>query len=354
MASISYTLKVAPYEVAEYPGSRFDKRSEILDTKTIRLEFDLETLPVEDRTLFWNVLGIQPKIAFGKNTNIVLMTYELDRGYDPTGIQLQAMGRAARIEEKPFQTIHELSFDEAWRMMEVQYNVFKELTRKRDEINARHHETITQLSVAEQERVAEEKAAAQAMAEIAYAEACVVDWNSEGKWIGNLYQKLVTVSEIEMDSRFTSNWIKQVTGFNQGGGANVFDGSWVNDRTVEIDNRNSLYLVAGTSGSRNHNTTYYRFVMLRDGRLEATDIRADNSDAGWALAVRNRVQALLEQLRHSEPLPSVRRYHQLIQQLRDVQTELSRVESADRFNGLILKADEMLGDLINALLILGD
>lgn len=141
MASISYTLKVAPYEVAEYPGSRFDKRSEILDTKTIRLEFDLETLPVEDRTLFWNVLGIQPKIAFGKNTNIVLMTYELDRGYDPTGI---------------------------------------------------------------------------------------------------------------------------------------------------------------------------------------------------------------------EPLPSVRRYHQLIQQLRDVQTELSRVESADRFNGLILKADEMLGDLINALLILGD
>lgn len=148
------------------------------------------------------------------------------------------------------------------------------------------------LAEAEAKRIADEAKA------VAYANklanAVIIEWTAENKAILNLHKRLAILSEVEMDSRF-NNWIKRVDSIDKAKeNGYCFEGAWINDKTIEIENKNMVFIVAGTSGSRKYATTHYRVVILKGGKLEATDITADSNDAGWALLIRDKVAELLK------------------------------------------------------------
>lgn len=145
------------------------------------------------------------------------------------------------------------------------------------------------------EKAAAEKAERKAAYQAKRLEAMAINWNSD-KAICNLYAAIVAASEVEMDSRFSSNWVKEVTAVDatQPNGY-CFVGKFINDGTVEIEKGKHVYLVAGTSGSRKHNTTEYRVVTMdTDGTLHKSKIHTNNDKAGWSLRIRDQIAALLQ------------------------------------------------------------
>lgn len=153
------------------------------------------------------------------------------------------------------------------------------------------------------ERLAKEQAEREAKALAAQQKleaASQIEWNENGRAVVNLHDKIEIVSGVEFDHRY-KNWIKRVDAVDTTKtNGYAFEGDLVGDRTIEVTNTPTVFLVAGTSGSRKHATTHYRIVVLRDGKLEATDIQADNRDSGWALIIRDRVAALLKELQGAD------------------------------------------------------
>lgn len=145
------------------------------------------------------------------------------------------------------------------------------------------------------EKMAAEKAELEAKYHAKRLDAMSINWNGD-KAICNLHSAIVAAAEVEMDSRFSSNWVKEVTGVDakQDNGY-CFVGKFINDGTVEIEKSKRVFLVAGTSGSRKHNTTEYRVVTMdADGILHKSDIHTDNDTAGWSLRIRDQIAALFQ------------------------------------------------------------
>lgn len=118
----------------------------------------------------------------------------------------------------------------------------------------------------------------------------------DGKAIKKMQQALLTLANHEADSRFKS-WVKEIAGIDPAGkGAFMFEGDFVPDGTIEVERRDTLYLVACTSGSNKYQTTWYEVIRLykSTGTLVHTGIEVDNSDPGWNLKIRDAVQALLD------------------------------------------------------------
>lgn len=126
--------------------------------------------------------------------------------------------------------------------------------------------------------------------------ATYLDWDEENKATLNLFASLLTVADVDRDDRFTA-WAKDVTNVTAADNGYAFEGAWVSKGTVEIDRRPRLFLLATTTGSRRYQTTTYSVVILNtEGRLEATDIQTDSTEAGWALRIRKPIQAKLKEL----------------------------------------------------------
>ena len=111
----------------------------------------------------------------------------------------------------------------------------------------------------------------------------------------NLHDALWAASRLEADSRFP-NWVKRIIGINEDiDNGYCFEGAFINDRTVQIELEPAVYLVAATSGSRKHQHTTYRVVFMgKTGELHLSNIETDNTDAGWALRIRDQVADLLK------------------------------------------------------------
>lgn len=121
----------------------------------------------------------------------------------------------------------------------------------------------------------------------------IIPWQDD-KAIVNLYEAVFAASKLDGDTRF-NNWIKLVTGVDRARqNGYCFEGEFVRNQTVEIQKGKRVFLVAATTGSRKHQTTAYHVVVMDEtGMLHGTDIETDNSDAGWALRIRDKVAELL-------------------------------------------------------------
>lgn len=282
MSTIKYTHKCEPYET----GGRF---SRIKDTREASLEFDITDLPKDQQQLFRSV-------AIGNRYE--LSTYILDDGREPNPQGLSdRYGLDARLKTQNYIADSELTLEQALDHMSQQAQHKANLQKQVDKINSRRK--IIKDEMKKQEAEAKERADQKRAEEVAkaQAEAPLFDWSDANTAIVNLYDKIHTVSGIEQDSRHNGNWIKTITGIDRAQkGGYMFQGDWVRNQTDEISNQNTVYLIAGTSGSRRHQTTTYQVVILRDGKLEKTDIATTDSNGGWALTIRDRVAKLLVEL----------------------------------------------------------
>jgi hypothetical protein len=113
------------------------------------------------------------------------------------------------------------------------------------------------------------------------------------KPVDDLYQKLMIVSGLEADDRF-SNWIKFVDTVNaHEPGAYMFEGDFLREGTVEVVPERQLFLVATTSGSRKYQTTHYCLIeKTAQGKLIKQHVENDRKQ-GWALRMRPHVETLL-------------------------------------------------------------
>lgn len=268
MARFKYLMRVDPYEVKGLLGT-----SQIKTVREEILEFDLALLAPGELDVF---MAAQ---SFGAAQ---IRHYEVKSGI--------VVSNDEAVSD------HVLELDEAIALLaESQQD---KLALEAEAKATRELAAAERAQVFERARIDREaKAAAARDARIAAIEAAkCIEWNAEGRAILNLYERIALVAGIEFDSRF-ANWIKRVTSVNAApNNGYMFEGDWVKDETIELGNADALYLVAGKHGSRKNQTTEYRVVILRNGRLETTDIAANNEDRGWALLIRDRIAALLAEL----------------------------------------------------------
>jgi len=128
------------------------------------------------------------------------------------------------------------------------------------------------------------------------------------KRIGNLYSEIMYVvadAEGKPDSRF-QHWVKRVDAVDQNKtNGYAFDGGFVNDGTVEIEVKPTVYLTKTVRGSRKYQSaTYNVIVMDAAGELSVTDIRT-TGERGWALRIRDAVAELVAQMSNIAPEPEV-------------------------------------------------
>lgn len=267
MSTIVYQVRITPVEVPT-----FGNHTKIVDTREVRLDFDIALLNESQRTLW---LMLRP--LFNKLT---IHDYSVSAMNYPKAV--------------PAVFDSELTLDEAFEAIQVREQIKTDVER---ELAARFAERMEALKIeAEARRANTEALKAQQQADYqqALAEAHTIPFDENGKAILNLYNRLVLVSEVDMDSRFSGNWIKRITAVDTAkANGYAFEGEWVRDQTVEISRQNAVYLIAGTSGSRKYATTKYVVVTQRGDKLEKTDISASSNDRGWALIIRDRVAQLI-------------------------------------------------------------
>jgi hypothetical protein len=113
------------------------------------------------------------------------------------------------------------------------------------------------------------------------------------KPVDDLYQKLMTISGLEVDDRFSS-WIKFVDVVNPDSpGAYMFEGPFLQAGTVEVVPERQLFIVSTTTGSRRYQTTQYVLMeKTADGKLVKHHTEDDNK-RGWSLRMRPYVDKLL-------------------------------------------------------------
>jgi hypothetical protein len=125
----------------------------------------------------------------------------------------------------------------------------------------------------------------------------VINWREEtGDAIHNLYRAVWNCADLHEDRRWTQ-WVKHVTRVNMKvHNGWCFEGNWLQDATAIVPYTNMLFLVCSQYGSRKHRIKEFRVVILRDGKLEATNIITNDSDPGWALRIREPVEKLLAEI----------------------------------------------------------
>lgn len=193
---------------------------------------------------------------------------------------------------------HDITIDEWFehqsRMLLEQASVEQQIA---DAMPAYEAERIERLRHAEELKLAEREARLekQRQAQEERKQRAVIDWKDGNTAIVNLYDAVFAASGLEGDTRFTS-WVKQIVSIDktkQNG--YCYEGDFIPCQTVEITRSRRIYLVAATTGSRRNQTTEYTVVeMDADGILRHHDITTDNSDAGWALRIRDQIAELLK------------------------------------------------------------
>jgi hypothetical protein len=107
------------------------------------------------------------------------------------------------------------------------------------------------------------------------------------------------------DSRFQS-WAKQVVGIDpsQHNGYSLL-GEFVPSGTTEVEIKPSVYVVKTTNGTRRYQTDHYSVVVMdASGQLSCADLYTSSDEGrGWALRLREGLQALLNELAGAEALP---------------------------------------------------
>jgi len=119
------------------------------------------------------------------------------------------------------------------------------------------------------------------------------------KRVCNLYDEILArVAEVEgePDSRFR-HWVKRVDSVDQNKTSGyAFAGEFINEGTVEVEIKPSVYLVKTVRGSRKYQTATYNVVVMdQDGNLTLTDIRTTDTERGWALRIRDKVAEMVNQ-----------------------------------------------------------
>ena len=160
------------------------------------------------------------------------------------------------------------------------------------------HERVQAKAQAERDRITEESRQQQIQREQDRLAASVINWKPDGTAICNLMDVLYSAADLNPDTRF-ANWVKEVVAVNrQREGGYMYDGDFLMSGTVEIKRKPHVYLVTCSHGSRRHKTTEYRVVLMDgEGVLHRTEIATDNSTLGWALRLRDQIQALLVTLK---------------------------------------------------------
>jgi hypothetical protein len=114
----------------------------------------------------------------------------------------------------------------------------------------------------------------------------------------NFLKEILTTSGLEVDRRWRkwARWIDQIDQSKSDGYA--FVGDFISEGTVEVEvGQPRLILAMAEIGSARYHTACYRVVRLDlDGSLEATDIKTDAGNRGWALRIRDQVAEMLNEL----------------------------------------------------------
>jgi hypothetical protein len=127
------------------------------------------------------------------------------------------------------------------------------------------------------------------------AKLTTIEWQDDGTAIHDLYDAINVISRLEFDHRWKS-WVKEITGVDrEASNGYMYTGQFLQDGTVEITKgERRLFLVAAESGSRKYRTCYYTVVELtEEGTLKKHDIDDNDDKRGWALRMRNDIEALL-------------------------------------------------------------
>jgi len=113
--------------------------------------------------------------------------------------------------------------------------------------------------------------------------------------VRDLKDELVAVAGLPIKAK--TAWVRRITGIDSSKrDTYAFTGpGFLADGTVQVKlGTPRLYLVGGDDGGR-YGAKHYRFVEMQpDGSLVPTPIQETDSKAGWALRVRDRVQAILD------------------------------------------------------------
>lgn len=291
--SVSYNLsKRALEEVYIQTGHRsFSSRSLVIDETSLTpdqrrqlIEYRAAIIDLNDFRLHAGRLATITCVPAGKNAlgqiqraTIKIETLELDT--DPTADSafdlLVAMTPAIR---------------EVKQFMLDQQPVYDQLKAEADLIRQ------------EKQRIAaEQRAIAAQLALEARRNRAIIPWREDNTAIVNLHDAIFAISGLDPDHRF-KNWIRRIEKIDRDrNNGYTFQGTfqggdWVNDRTYEIARGEPMvFLVAATTGSRRYQTTEYRIVTLDEfGVLHLTEIATDDTDAGWALRIRDNVAKLLQ------------------------------------------------------------
>jgi len=281
MASIKYTQKIEAKEIETAFGG-----SKIVDTEEAKIEFDYNALNAEQKAL-WD--SVRP--SFGNVVTLRTHRIERLRSFKSVKSEIVSTDYIADASLTLDEALAHISASQA-ELQRLQDEIQPELDDIAAKIRA-DKEAEQRLKAAEQQR--KEQAAAgrlEAAKTIAFA---------NGSSVVNLAEQVRLVSGLSFDSRYNS-WIKRVDSIDRAStNGYMYEGDFVNDGTQEVQDKPAVFLIASRTGSRKHNSTDYRVVTLRNGNLELTDIQADDGkDSGWALLIREQIQALLDEQGNQE------------------------------------------------------
>ncbi|GAB4528691.1 MAG: hypothetical protein OHK0046_47880 [Anaerolineae bacterium] len=279
MAVIKYTQTVEPYESKPKFGAAV-----ISTTVEKEIEFDFNQLDADDKQ-FWLSLHLTSYQALYSTQTIT--DYEIQRGglsYALSDVRSSKWVSESELDlAAAFAVLRQMADKKAALKLEVEA-LNQEAARRQAEDKAQRE------AAAEEARQRNEEARRAKLEQVRN-----IQFNHNGKVIMNVAEAVKLVSELDFDGRYDA-WVKLVdrVDTNKTNGY-AFEGAFVPNRTVEITNENKLFIVMSRTGSRKYATNTYRVVVLRNGRLEATDVMTD--DPSWALVIRDRVAALLDELK---------------------------------------------------------
>lgn len=279
-----YKVKVSPYEAKVGPFGK----NQIITEEERTVELPFESLSAKDQEAVMELFGSNvPPLKIETFTLEQRTLTPLPFGIDASKCTYTAVKSALYVSD------HELTGPEAVVLWQEQLLKQAEAVKRQNDEKAQAEDYVKayrrewqahndRMQAAKEEQVRTER---QALA--------VIPYDERGIAITNLYERIMAVSELEVDNRFKS-WIRHLTGVNPKlKGAFMFEGHFVNNQTVEIRRGDATFLVASETGSRQYHNTTYVIVTLRHGVLGLSDIEVTDEDPGWALLIRDDVAEIL-------------------------------------------------------------
>lgn len=119
-----------------------------------------------------------------------------------------------------------------------------------------------------------------------------------------LQKALLDAASDGIDHRF-SNWAKEITGIDWSrNDGYMYQGDFIPTGSVEVpDGHNGLYLTCSTGGSRKYQTSVYRLMKIVNGEIVKTKFCTSSEKRGWALRLRDHVEAALAEMDGKRPNP---------------------------------------------------